>query len=279
MRNFISLTIWNSGDTDVKIWNKDDNNIDDFEIPISFHFGRRTVISLTSCITNPHRRVIEQRHLKEYLVNPSPDGHSIALPHCMLKPNQSISLSILVKGPRGMISQKGQLFSGTITEFNPQRDKENLRRQFPWFFNNLSTLSLIGVTVLALGCLVLAALVFSNTSQSSPPVFVTPLGSSVSLGKIEIDTSGNITLALKHNIISSLGTYPISVKSPYPLKTLKDSFLLIIRHKHSNSFVDTVYKVPSNINVNSDIGYETVEQDVLLVDAIGGTSNSIELTT
>jgi hypothetical protein len=116
--NIVSLKVWNSGEKDVKVWNAEDQDVEDLEVPIRFMFEGRTVVSLTEVETDPPEKVIESKDLEKYLVQPSPTSDSIALPRCLLKPGQSISLSLLVKGSKGEIYTKGKLYQGKITKFD-----------------------------------------------------------------------------------------------------------------------------------------------------------------
>jgi hypothetical protein len=116
--NLVSIKIWNSGNTDIKVWSPSDEHIDDFEVPIRFTFEGRTVVSITECETDPPEEVIDDVEHGYYLLAPLPTSDSIGLPHCLLKPLQSISLSVLVKGSKGQIIPSGKLFQGNIKKFD-----------------------------------------------------------------------------------------------------------------------------------------------------------------
>jgi hypothetical protein len=125
--NLVSLKVWNSGDKDVKVWNAEDEDVEDLEVPIRFMFEGRTVVSLTELETDPPKKVIESKDLENYLVKPSTASDSIGLPRCLLKPHQSISLSLIVKGSKGEIYPKGKLYQGKITKFDLYGEPTTIR--------------------------------------------------------------------------------------------------------------------------------------------------------
>lgn len=116
--NLVSFKVWNSGNTDIKVWSAEDERVEDFEVPIRFIFEGRTVVSLTELETDPLEKVIENIDYEKYTATSFPTPDSIGLPHCLLKPRQSISLSVLVKGSKGEIIPNGKLFQGNIKKFD-----------------------------------------------------------------------------------------------------------------------------------------------------------------
>ncbi len=116
--NLVSLKIWNSGNTDIKVWSAEHERVEDFEVPIRFTFEGRTVVSLTELETDPPEKVIENIDYEKYTASSFPTPDSIGLPHCLLKPRQSISLSVLVKGSKEEILPSGKLFQGNIKKFD-----------------------------------------------------------------------------------------------------------------------------------------------------------------
>lgn len=116
--NLVSFKVWNSGNTDIKVWSAEDERVEDFEVPIRFIFEGRTLVSLTELETDPLEKVIENIDYEKYTATSFPTSDSIGLPHCLLKPRQSISLSVIVGGSKGEIIPNGKLFQGNIKKFD-----------------------------------------------------------------------------------------------------------------------------------------------------------------
>ena len=121
----LTLTVSNTGNSDIKIWNSDDTDIEDMEEPIEFELDKRTVVSLTEVETNPQEGVIEQKYLDAYLSKPKPSPDRIGLPHCLLQQEQSIKLSVLVNGKGKKIKQRGKLINGKIGTFEDIINERN----------------------------------------------------------------------------------------------------------------------------------------------------------
>src|SRR6266566_7698012 len=64
--NLVSFKVWNSGNTDIKVWSAEDERVEDFEVPIRFIFEGRTVVSLTELETDPLEKVIENIDYEKY---------------------------------------------------------------------------------------------------------------------------------------------------------------------------------------------------------------------
>ncbi len=120
-----TLRLQNTGNTDVKIWNATDTDIENMEEPIEFEFEGRTVVGLTEVETDPLHEVIQQKNLNTYLDLPSPVPACLGLPRCLLKPNQWMQLGVLLQGSGSKIRVKGKLFNGEVINI---RDLEKRRQ-------------------------------------------------------------------------------------------------------------------------------------------------------
>ena len=115
--SLLTLKVSNAGNTSIKIWNSDDTDIEAMEEPIKFEFDRRTVVSLTEIKTDPPEGVIPQKYLDAYLNKPLLTSDHIGLPHCILKPKESIELAVLLNGRGEEVKVTGNIFNGEIRNF------------------------------------------------------------------------------------------------------------------------------------------------------------------
>ena len=144
------LKVWNSGSSEIKVWKVGDEKVEDFNKPIVFKFEGREVVNITGVETDPHNDVIEPEDLETYKKTLQLEPDSIGLPHCSLKPKQSISLSVLLKGSKGRIVAKGKLFQGSIVNLDEIRQKKLERRRF--LLNGMGSVGLVllGVFIAAI---------------------------------------------------------------------------------------------------------------------------------
>lgn len=135
------LKVWNSGTMDVEIWNSivADATHRRFEKPLRFEFPGRKVVGGT-VETNPPDGLVEDNNLaiynQTYLtlvsdraeeISPAPARDFVELPECLLRPSQSISLRLLLIGPKSEPKGSGKLIDGNVIEFDPDKQPALLR--------------------------------------------------------------------------------------------------------------------------------------------------------
>lgn len=126
----LSLKIRNSGNQDVQIWHSGNTDITNMEEPIEFEFEGRTVICLTQVKTEPLTDVITDEQFRIYISNPLPAPSILGLPRCLLKANQSILISVLLKGTGRKIKRHGKLFNGNVENNRDlEKRKQSLQRR------------------------------------------------------------------------------------------------------------------------------------------------------
>jgi hypothetical protein len=144
-----TLRVHNTGNTDVKIWNATDTDLENMEEPIEFEFEGRTVVGLTEVETNPLHEVIQQKNLNTYLDTPSPVPACLGLPRCLLKPTQWLQLSVLLQGSGGKIRVKGKLFNGEILNIRDlEKRKKSVQRIVTIMLVSGGLAALIGILLL-----------------------------------------------------------------------------------------------------------------------------------
>lgn len=123
--------MWNSGNVDVRVWNSRQKEVKNvkYETPIRFEFEGRKVVSLAGLETEPAEDVIEPEDLKIYLMQETrlTSTDYVELPDCLLKPNQSISLTLLLTGLLSRTIRRGKLVDGKIIKFDPEA--QNLKKR------------------------------------------------------------------------------------------------------------------------------------------------------
>ncbi len=127
----LTLKVWNSGNVDVKIWNSKeaDAKYQEDDKPIRFEFEGRKVVSFAGLETEPKDDVLDPEDLNAYLSQeplPSLEQDFIELPRCILKPKQSIELTLLLTGGEGRIIRRGKLFNGNIVLYKYSTNFSNM---------------------------------------------------------------------------------------------------------------------------------------------------------
>lgn len=125
------IKVWNSGNVDVWLLNSKDADVkhEEGDKPIRFEFKGRRVVGIVGLETEPKDDVIDPEDLKAYFTQFSLTSlqlEFIELPHCILKPKQSIELTLLITGNEGEIIRRGKLFNGKIVPYSYKEDDSKI---------------------------------------------------------------------------------------------------------------------------------------------------------
>jgi uncharacterized membrane protein len=123
--HLVLLKIWSSGTDDVEIYSRDEQPINQFEIPYWFIFEERTVKARSVSETDPPG-IIEKQDLEAYNQHPDPETNAISLPHCLFKPKRAFTLRVLLTGKAGEIRTRGQLVGCEVKEYKSSDAVRNI---------------------------------------------------------------------------------------------------------------------------------------------------------
>jgi hypothetical protein len=110
----VTLWIRNSGNVDVKVWDWQHKDGEGLEEPIQFEFEQRKLLALTQVQTTPREGVVSGDNLHAYLSSPFASTECLGLPLCLLKPNHSLRLGVLLDGPKTAVKVKGRFVDGEV---------------------------------------------------------------------------------------------------------------------------------------------------------------------
>lgn len=179
----VNLEVWNSGKTPVEILNAVEVSEKDPKIPITFKFPGRKVISVTELKTSDED-IIREKNRIDYLTKPNPQSDSIGLPYSFLKPHQSISLSILLEGPKGDVNGKGTTTDGA--ELIPFKVKQKRTQRI-----QRTLISLVAGLLVVVSILVALITYLSTVSPTAYPSYLPGTGTIVLFDPLKDDSQGH----------------------------------------------------------------------------------------